>query len=162
VFRYIPEHFHHIMFELLKNSMRAVVELHGHMHRSLPPIEVVISDGEHDIAIKVSDTGGGIRRKDLQKIWYYSYSTFAPEILEENLRNLDSSSPSQMLDPSVDGLDPLVKSPMGGFGYGLPLSRLYARCFGGDLILIPMDGYGTDAYLYLSKLGDSDGVVFDT
>lgn len=36
--------------------------------------------------------------------------------------------------------------------YGLPLSRLYARFFGGDLRLISMDGYGTDVYIHLNKL----------
>jgi hypothetical protein len=38
-----------------------------------------------------------------------------------------------------------------GFGYGLPISRCYARYFGGDLRLISMEGYGTDAYLHLSR-----------
>ncbi|EGE08640.1 pyruvate dehydrogenase kinase [Trichophyton equinum CBS 127.97] len=32
------------------------------------------------------------------------------------------------------------KAPMAGFGYGLPISRLYARYFGGDLKLISMEG----------------------
>lgn len=44
--------------------------------------------------------------------------------------------------------------PIAGFGYGLPLSRLYARYWGGELSLTSMEGYGTDAYLHLSKLGD--------
>ncbi|CAN0423398.1 unnamed protein product [Discosporangium mesarthrocarpum] len=35
---------------------------------------------------------------------------------------------------------------------GLPLSRLYARYFGGSLKLRPMEGYGTDAYLHLHRL----------
>ena len=35
---------------------------------------------------------------------------------------------------------------------GLPLSRLFAQCFGGDLQVVSMEGYGTDVYLYLNKL----------
>jgi pyruvate dehydrogenase kinase 2/3/4 len=40
------------------------------------------------------------------------------------------------------------------YGYGLPISRLYARYFGGDLQIISMEGYGTDAYLLLNRLGN--------
>ena len=48
---------------------------------------------------------------------------------------------------------------MAGYGYGLPLARLYARSFGGDLIVIPMEGHGTDAFLYLNKIDESSEVV---
>ena len=43
---------------------------------------------------------------------------------------------------------------LGRYGYGLPISRLYARYFGGDLAVISMEGYGTDAYLHLNRLGN--------
>jgi pyruvate dehydrogenase kinase 2/3/4 len=37
-------------------------------------------------------------------------------------------------------------------GLGLPLSRLYARYFGGTLHVAPIEGYGTDAYVTLNRL----------
>lgn len=49
-----------------------------------------------------------------------------------------TTAPSQHLDPTFDKSD--FKAPMAGFGYGLPISRLYARYFGGDLKLISMEG----------------------
>ena len=43
---------------------------------------------------------------------------------------------------------------MAGLGFGLPLSRLHARYFGGDLEIVNVQGYGADVYLYLRNLGD--------
>jgi pyruvate dehydrogenase kinase 2/3/4 len=118
--------------ELLKNSMRAVVENHSDA-KKLPPIRVIIAGGREDISIKVSDEGGGIPRSGLERMWSYLYST------------------GQLPPPSPYSDD---RDAMAGYGYGLPISRLYARYFRGDLQLISMDGYGTDAYLHLNRLGD--------
>ncbi|KAJ2749427.1 [Pyruvate dehydrogenase (acetyl-transferring)] kinase isozyme 2 [Coemansia sp. BCRC 34490] len=137
-FMYVPSHLHHMVFELLKNSLRAVVELHGDDADKYPPIKVVVAEGNEDITIKVSDEGGGIPRSAIEHVWTYMYTT----------------AQTPMLDPEFDKSD--FRAPLAGFGYGLPLSRLYARYFGGDLKLISMEGYGTDAYLHLSRLSDNE------
>lgn len=51
------------------------------------------------------------------------------------------------------GTDEIAGSPIRGFG--LPLARIYARYFGGELTLKSMEGFGLDAYLYLPRLGDA-------
>ncbi|KAG1364880.1 hypothetical protein G6F60_013676 [Rhizopus arrhizus] len=65
-----------------------------------------------------------------------------------------TTAQAQELEPGFNQSD--FKAPMAGFGYGLPISRLYARYFGGDLKLISMEGYGTDVYLHLNRLSNSD------
>ena len=41
-----------------------------------------------------------------------------------------------------------------GFGVGLPMSRLYAQYFGGDLDIKSLEGHGTDCFLHLHRLGE--------
>jgi pyruvate dehydrogenase kinase 2/3/4 len=132
-FRYIPSHLRHIMFELLKNSFRASIECHREEGEKLPPVQVVIAGGYEDVSIKISDQGGGIPRSGVDRIWTYAYTTARA--------NVD--------DPRSDG------TVMAGLGYGLPLSRLYARYFGGELQIISLEGFGTDAYIHLNRLGNS-------
>ncbi|XP_042454663.1 pyruvate dehydrogenase (acetyl-transferring) kinase, mitochondrial-like [Zingiber officinale] len=135
-FPYVPSHLHLMVFELVKNSLRAVQERFMNSDKDAPTVRIIVADGIEDVTIKISDEGGGIRRSGLPKIFTYLYST-AKNPLEENYEG------------SSDGVI------MAGYGYGLPISRLYARYFGGDLQIISMEGYGTDAYLHLSRLGDS-------
>ena len=122
-FMYVPGHLSHMMFETLKNSLRAVVERHGAEKEDFPVTKVVVAEGKEDITIKISDEGGGIPRSAIPLVWTYMYTTV-------------DSTPE--LDPGFDASD--FKAPMAGFGYGLPISRLYARYFGGDLKLISMEG----------------------
>lgn len=138
MFMYIPSHLNHMIFELLKNSLRAVVERYGVENEDhYPPIKVIVVEGQEDITIKISDEGGGIPRSEMPLVWTYMYTT----------------AQSEDLDPDFQSSD--FKAPMAGFGYGLPLARLYSRYFGGDLKLISMEGYGTDAYLHLNRLSTS-------
>jgi pyruvate dehydrogenase kinase 2/3/4 len=137
-FMYVPGHLSHMLFETLKNSLRAVVETHGADKEEFPVTQVIVSEGREDITIKISDEGGGIPRSSIPLVWTYMYTTV-------------DQTPN--LDPDFNKSD--FKAPMAGFGYGLPISRLYARYFGGDLKLISMEGYGTDVYLHLNRLSSS-------
>jgi hypothetical protein len=47
-------------------------------------------------------------------------------------------------------------SPLAGLGYGLPVARQYARYFGGDLQIMSVEGYGTDAFVHLNRFGNAD------
>ncbi|PFX11955.1 [Pyruvate dehydrogenase (acetyl-transferring)] kinase isozyme 2, mitochondrial [Stylophora pistillata] len=124
---YVPEHLYHMLFELLKNAMRAVVEQHG-SNISIPPIKMMITKGRQDMTIKISDQGGGIPRSTIDQVFEYHYT---------------SASEPLKAGPA---------SPIAGYGYGLPLSRLYARYFDGELQLYSMEGFGTDAVIWLKAL----------
>ena len=55
---------------------------------------------------------------------------------------------------------PMQAAAFAGFGYGLPLSRLYARYFHGDLIINSFEGYGTDALVYMkTKTTDANELL---
>jgi len=137
---YVPAHLHHIMFEILKNAMRATCEFAEKKgHAELPYIRLKIYKTKNDITIKISDCGGGIPRASSGKIFNYMYST-APQVV------LPSDGGSFGAGLSAETL------PMHGLGYGLPLSRLYARYFKGDIQIASVDGYGTDVYVYLQRL----------
>ncbi|KAK1160322.1 pyruvate dehydrogenase (acetyl-transferring) kinase isozyme 2, mitochondrial-like [Acipenser oxyrinchus oxyrinchus] len=125
---YVPSHLYHMLFELFKNAMRATVETHE-SSPSLPPIRVMVALGGEDLSIKMSDRGGGFPLRKIERLFSYMYST-APT-------------------PRIGDLQ---QAPLAGFGYGLPISRLYARYFQGDLQLYSMEGYGTDAVIYLKAL----------
>lgn len=159
-FTYVPHHLRYILAEVLKNSCRATVrsylkgttagqkEDHTKHHNdpdggihdapSLPPIKVVVAKGAEDVTIKVADRGGGMPRSAAQQIWTFAHSTLNDE--------------SQAGDKMEEfGMDEFSGARIRGFG--LPLARIYARYFGGEVTIKSMEGYGVDAYLYMPVLG---------
>ncbi|KAM6399369.1 pyruvate dehydrogenase kinase, isozyme 2 [Rhynochetos jubatus] len=124
---YVPSHLYHMLFELFKNAMRATVESHENSPR-LPAIRVMVALGQEDLSIKMSDRGMGVPLRQIERLFSYMYST----------------APTPQL--GTEG------APLAGFGYGLPISRLYAKYFQGDLHLFSMEGFGTDAVIYLKAL----------
>ncbi|KAJ3282846.1 hypothetical protein HDU76_008574 [Blyttiomyces sp. JEL0837] len=143
-FVFVPNHLHHVLFEILKNAMRAVVEKgEGRFGVSggeldpddLEPIQIFITE-ENDgksVLIRISDRGVGISAANMPLLFTYAYTTANPAKLE-----------------GTHGSEAGI-SPIAGYGYGLPLSRLYARYFNGDLTVTSKEGYGTDVYLTLHK-----------
>nr|XP_042716668.1 pyruvate dehydrogenase (acetyl-transferring) kinase isozyme 1, mitochondrial isoform X3 [Chrysemys picta bellii] len=125
---YVPSHLYHMVFELFKNAMRATME--HYTDRSVyPPIQVHVTLGNEDLTVKISDRGGGVPMRKIDGLFNYMYST-APRPRVETSR----------------------ATPLAGFGYGLPISRLYAQYFQGDLKLYSLEGYGTDAVIYIKAL----------
>ena len=121
----IDYYLYYIFMELLKNSINAII------HRENPNIIIDIIDIDNKyILIKIGDNGIGIKENDLEKIWYYSFST----------SEIDSSD--------------FNKSPLSGFGYGLPLTEIYINFFNSSKNNIKIDSIyneGTDVYIYLRK-----------
>jgi len=133
---YVQSHLHHMLFEVMKNSMRATVENCDGQGIPLSPITVFVSKTEQDITIKISDTGGGIPRSQMKNLFKYMFTTAGSSRVDRAHRQVEESSL------------PL----MAGLGYGLPLSRLYARYFQGELNVSSMHGTGTDCYIYLRSM----------
>lgn len=139
---YVPSHLHHILFEVFKNAMRASCEwAEKNESDSIPFIRLRIYQTAEDITLKISDRGGGISRRTKRKIFNYMYSTASEKVSYDGI-----GGGSYGVGISASTL------PMHGLGYGLPLSRLYARYFRGDIKVASVDGFGTDVYVYLQRL----------
>jgi len=133
LFAYVPSHLHHMFFEIFKNSMRATVEKSG--EGEMRDLEVMVSKSEADITIRLSDFGGGISRSQMGNLFKYMFTTAA---------RVDKAHADAVRGSSTP--------PLAGLGYGLPVSRLYARYFQGDLDISSMDGVGTDCFIYLRSM----------
>ncbi|KAL4075837.1 branched-chain alpha-ketoacid dehydrogenase kinase [Scleroderma yunnanense] len=172
-FAYIREHLEYILFELLKNAMRATGLEHKHA-TFLPPIYATIVAGEDDVGIRISDRGGGLSSNSIESpsdLFSFSYIRNATRIQDGKIGALRSASSRGVKATVAEqiggwqvvkaGRDQHDKDPERGagiaphqrMGLGLPMSNIFATYFGGSLQLVSLDGWGTDAYLRLPRLG---------
>ena len=134
-FMYVPSFVYYILYEILKNSLEATYK------NNKDEINIYISEGTDDIIIKISDQGKGLNKNKIPTLFSYCYSDIDKEEVINNLRN--------------------NRFILSGYGHGLPLSKLYAQYFGGDIQILTFKGIGTDTIIYLNKLLDNqEKVIF--
>ncbi|KAF4728824.1 hypothetical protein FOZ63_032393 [Perkinsus olseni] len=137
-FAYVAQHLFYIFLEILKNAMRATVEKSlfdsgGDYERcreaGLPPVTVTLPDlssmWDFERTIKIADKGYGMKREILKRASSYFYS-----------------SANQKPDGTQELPDFDSRAPLAGFGFGLPISKVMARYFNGDLEINSIPGAG--------------------
>lgn len=173
-FPYILSHLEYIIGELLRNSIQAIVE-NQKPGIAPPPIEVTVCEAAQHVIIRVSDQGGGIPREILPYLWSFSKGPRSSQRLEnlhqvpkmaatlQELRaNANPDIPHGGISaPQIGVHDNSLSSlssrpPNLRLGMGLPLSRVYAEYWAGSLELHSLEGYGVDAFLQISKLGNKN------
>lgn len=102
---------------------------------------VIVAGGAHGVCVKVSDVGGGMTRKQANALFSYRQSSVS-----------SSPSSSSKYDPVAAALDRRASGLDAAHSFGLRIASLHAKYFGGDLSLMPMEGHGVDAYIYMNCL----------
>lgn len=171
-FPYILSHLEYIIGELLRNSIQAVIDKQksSDPNATPPPIEVTVCESQQHVTMRVSDLGGGVPQDALPYLWSFSKGPHSKKRLE-NLKQVPLMA-ATLQELKVDGdftrlqdvehkpdasLSSLSSRPPNRrLGMGLPLSRVYAEYWAGTLELHSLDGYGVDAFLQISKLGNKN------
>jgi len=136
----VAAHATHVVRELLKNALVATIEKHVEKHGSnsdvwdedLPPVEIAVEAS----TISVKDAGGGLDDANV-------LMSIRPDL----------SSRYDRLDEPGGSYNSGSQKPISGVGMGLPMSKLYAAHYGGELTLASANG-GTVACLKLPTDGD--------
>lgn len=173
-FPYIQSHLEYIVGELLRNSILAVMERNRGSSSKPPPIEILICEAPQHVVIRISDQGEGIPRDMIPYLWSFNKGPKnaarlhnlerVPE-MAATVNELEGSSPCQGVtenrglpekrrDSSLGSLS--SRPPNLRLGMGLPMSRVYAEYWAGSLELHSLEGYGVDAFLQISKLGNQN------
>jgi len=177
-FPYILSHLEYIMGELLRNSIQAVIEQRKSKDAKPPPIEVLICETSQHVIIRISDQGGGIPNDLLPYLWSFSKGPRREKRLQNlarvpkllgTLQELQvgdkSASELQQKNSSMSHYRELHQGSLASLtsrppdlrlGIGLPMSRLYAEYWAGSLEIHSLEGFGVDAFLQISKLGNKN------
>lgn len=174
-FPYIPSHLEYIVGELLRNSIQAMVE--QQYASEPPPIEVLVCEAAQHVIIRVSDQGGGVDRDILPYLWSFAKGPrrtkrlrnleqvprLAATMQEVNWSN-NAGPDGNVADSKESGYGGSLhrlssRPPDLRLGIGLPMSRIYAEYWAGSLELHSLEGYGVDAFLQISRLGNKNEVL---
>lgn len=127
----IEHYLYYVLFEIIKNSVEAI------KHRPNPYISIAISEIDINwIVIHICDNGTGINPNIMEKIWYYSFTTHPLNV-----------------NRIIEQTDFATKSPLSGFGYGLPISDIYMNFLNSSAnnIKIFSNNHGTNVYIQLRR-----------
>jgi pyruvate dehydrogenase kinase 2/3/4 len=163
-FPYPVSHLEYIVGELLRNSIQAAIEQTTASGEPPKPIEILICQNPQQAIIRISDQAGGISPPTMEHIWSFSKGPYQANRLE-NLNKVPKLAATMTDMEPVDG-DPVhalnslsslsTRSPVLRLGIGLPMSKTYAEFWAGNLAIQNLEGYGTDAFLEISKLGNKN------
>jgi len=128
----IENYLYYVLFEIIKNSTQAIITTTNQDKF----IEIDIIDLNDYIYLKIKDNGIGIPEENIDKIWLYSYSTNPIE-------------PKKIIE--LDDFDFSTESPLSGFGYGLPISKIYLNFFSSLIQIDSKYKQGTQVNIFLKK-----------
>ncbi|PVU93899.1 hypothetical protein BB561_002963 [Smittium simulii] len=145
----VIDHIEYIIFEVLKNSVKHTIQTaiknHGDATDDFSlldfdPIHVTVCQSKSTITIRISDRGGGIPPAIYSQIW-----TYCSEYKAQYLSNFNKIKEMQAkINDNVNV----------SLGFGLPMSKVFANYWGGDVEVYSLPGYGVDTYIRLPRLGN--------
>jgi signal transduction histidine kinase len=146
-FTYISEHIEYIVFQLLSNSVRHTLQYHAKSTSPPPPVTITICSNDTDILIRISDQGGGMSPETYRDLWSFTS--------RRRFKNFETIS---QMAARIAEEEELPWSWQGQqdqhLGIGLPMSKVYSEYWGGELKVMSMEGFGTEAYLRIPRLGN--------
>jgi light-regulated signal transduction histidine kinase (bacteriophytochrome) len=147
----------------MHNATQYTLLSHKDHRTDLPPIRVTVSANKTDVFFRVSDQAGGILSSKYERLWSCqeraNHGDFAdlqhipkmPVTLAERLKRQQTINDDTQPGKMATADHPEIR----GLGIGLIMSRVYAEYWGGELQVISMDGYGTDAYVRIPRNGST-------